>query len=702
MKNSNYNIDNTNIKNNINNSSSITEFNLESYSNKNTNEENLKDIVENFIQKKLLKENEHKYQIERTKKSILEKFYSISNNDYINQQNKNKLLEAEYNFNQPISNIPQINENQKEYDEIREKYKNERNKKKSSIFKSEDLHISNTNIVHIKKEDYSPINPNVVDIENKNNIIIIQKKLFGENENNEDEEENGPGEKIEDIDEIELDFSEINNNKYEESEIVCTNYKNINNESEKKKTNNLYKNEMNINYFNNEILVKKREVDLCFLMNKTNTNLNGINIFLKQKQSSKNYSVQLVSTLGYLKNNLNNDIINKKNREKNSFSNNINNIYNFKYGNNANNYEIKNILNQDKIKNKLIQNFTNNSNLINGNLNNLNNNKDNSDDNSNNTIVQINNNNYNGKYYINENKIINGSNNNENYNNINYNNPSIKNKNQKEYKILNNKNTSFKSNNSYLDYKNSSNRFSQKKINEEKNNYLEKRLKKPKIIKKKNNSFILNREINLINNKIINKLNYQTLNNNKNNALFNNNANNKAHIRKSLLNYDNTINNGNANNKIIPIVSKMPISIKKNLLSKISTKPTQKENLKKNGNKIALLNTLLNNNLILFQNSQHQHEAIEKLKSRPNNGVYFIYVDKINEGYSFKGIYKRGASEVNHICNKIYGIPNTPLMLSYEKYYILVEKEDKEFEFKKLRDINVISFIKTILLIKNK
>ena len=90
------------------------------------------------------------------------------------------------------------------------------------------------------------------------------------------------------------------------------------------------------------------------------------------------------------------------------------------------------------------------------------------------------------------------------------------------------------------------------------------------------------------------------------------------------------------------------------------------------------------------------------MKARPNNGVYFIYVDKVNEGYSFKGIYKRGPSEINHICNKIYGIPNTPLMLSYEKFYILVENEDKKFEFKKLRDINVLSFIKTILLIKNK
>ena len=174
--------------------------------------------------------------------------------------------------------------------------------------------------------------------------------------------------------------------------------------------------------------------------------------------------------------------------------------------------------------------------------------------------------------------------------------------------------------------------------------------------------------------------------------------------KKNVLYYNNTnINNGNVNNKIIPIVSKMPIGIKvkKSLLSKIALKNTSKNNIKKIGNKISLLNTLLNNNLIIFQNPYHQQEAIEKLKSRPNNGVYFIYVDKINEGYSFKGIYKRGPSEINHICNKIYGIQNTPLMLSYEKFYILVENDNKNFEFKKLRDINTLSFVKTILLIKN-
>jgi hypothetical protein len=99
-----------------------------------------------------------------------------------------------------------IPDGQKEYDEIREKYKNERNKKKSSIFKSEDLRISNTNSVHLKKDDFSPINPNMVNQETKNNILIIQKKLFGDSEVNEETS------KVENIDEIDdLDFDDINN-----------------------------------------------------------------------------------------------------------------------------------------------------------------------------------------------------------------------------------------------------------------------------------------------------------------------------------------------------------------------------------------------------------------------------------------------------------------------------------------------------------
>ena len=67
MKNSNYNIVHINNNNNMNNSSSLEEINFEISSNQNQNEEMLNNVVENFINKKLLKENKHKYQVEQTK-----------------------------------------------------------------------------------------------------------------------------------------------------------------------------------------------------------------------------------------------------------------------------------------------------------------------------------------------------------------------------------------------------------------------------------------------------------------------------------------------------------------------------------------------------------------------------------------------------------------------------------------------------------
>ena len=710
------NISNSKNNDNINNSSSLTEINLEESINQNKNEEILRDIVDNFLQKKLSKENELKSQIERNKKNILEKFYSLSNNNFMNQDKENEIKDSEYNFSEQKNNIPEINQGQKEYEEIKEKYKNERNKKKSSIFKSEDLRISNTNIVHIKKDDYSPINPNVVDIENKNNIIIIQKKLFGENEDNDELEGMGTG-KIEDIDEIELDFSEINNNKYEESEIIYNNTnksnnnnKNTNTNSEKNKENkNHIDEEINSNFFKNEILLKKREIDLCFIANsnlKNNTS-NGINRYNKQKQRYKNYSVQLVSSIGYLNKNSNINGLNIKRKNNNSISNNINNFNFYGQENKENNFILNYLRNNKCNRDQIMDN-----NYINGKI--INNYDNSENDISNNTIVQINNNNknnsninYNGKYFIN-NKLINGSSTTQNYmypkNNILDNKYRIN-----EYRNLNNKKSYTKSNLYYIDYKNLSGKFNQKtlgRVNANTSNYVERNLKKPKAfpIKKKNNSLILNRDNNIINNKIINKSMYQTLNNMNKNSLVNNN-NYNTHTHKNLLNYNNNINmNGNVNNKIIPIISQVPITnkLKKNVLPKITIKNQMKNNNKKIGNKISIINTLLNNNLLLFQKEHHQHEAIEKLKSRPNNGIYFIYVDKVNEGYSFKGIYKRGPSEINHICNKIYGILNAPLTLSYENFYILVENEDKKFEFKKLRDISHLSFFKTILLIKNK
>ena len=706
MSNNNLNLDRDNIYNNCTNNtfnnSSNTEINLELSTNQNQNEVILKDIVENFLQKKISKENEHKYQIKQNKKNILEKFYSMTNIDYLNQQSKNKLQEAEFNFNNQNNNNNNNDNQMDDYDEIREKYKNERNKKKSSIFKSEDLHISNTNIVHInKKEDYSPINPNVVDIENKNNIFIIQKKLFGDNDNNND----GDMEKIEDIDEIELDFSEINNNKYEESQILSSNNKNTDKNLEKKgnDNNNIITNgdTSNNNYFSNDILFRKREIDLCFTRdNKINhKKVNGVN---KIKQRSKNYSVQLVSSLGFVINN-----ISKKNNGNNNYPFYNNNTNNSNLIQNGENPKIVNKMALNDLRNnKLKKNYTDYTD-INGNL--IHKDYD-ENDNSNNTIVPINqnnynNSNYNGKYSTNDNKFVNGSNEYQNNNKVK-NNYLIKNKYLQKNKTSNNKNNSFQNNVAYIDYKNISGRVNNNnyQVNKNKNNILEKNLIKPKNfkLKKKNNSFVLNRDINKINNNVANKSIYQTLNNNK--IIFCND-NYNSNTQKNLLNYNNEINNGkNQDNKVIPIISKMPISlkVKKNLLTKNGLKNSYKTSKRKIGNKIAVLNSLLNNNLILFQKASYQQEAIEKLRSRQNNGVYFIYVDKVNEGYSFKGIYKRGTSEINHICNKIYGIPNSPLILLYEKFYILVENVDKTFEFKKLNDINVFSFIKTILLIKNK
>ena len=119
------------------------------------------------------------------------------------------------------------------------------------------------------------------------------------------------------------------------------------------------------------------------------------------------------------------------------------------------------------------------------------------------------------------------------------------------------------------------------------------------------------------------------------------------------------------------------------------------------GNKFAILNSIHKNNLIKYAKLTQQIDAINKLKQHSYLGVYFIYVEKINEGFLFKGIYKRGASEVNPICNKIFGVQNTPLMLSYEKFLILAENNKKEFVPVKLSTINAINYTNAILLVKN-
>ena len=92
------------------------------------------EIIDDLIRKKTSKENELKNQIEKNKKNLLEKFYSISNmNQNVNQNNQipnpPQINQQKNIINIPNNNLNQNVDGQKEYDELREKYKNERNKK---------------------------------------------------------------------------------------------------------------------------------------------------------------------------------------------------------------------------------------------------------------------------------------------------------------------------------------------------------------------------------------------------------------------------------------------------------------------------------------------------------------------------------------------------------------------------------------------
>jgi hypothetical protein len=152
-------------------------------------------------------------------------------------------------------------------------------------------------------------------------------------------------------------------------------------------------------------------------------------------------------------------------------------------------------------------------------------------------------------------------------------------------------------------------------------------------------------------------------------------------------NNNNGINNSNSNNNY-------------NTNSNNSKNKDKKKNLCLNsGNKFAILNTIHKNNLIKYSKLTNQIEAINKLKQNSFLGIYFIYVEKINEGFLFKGVYKKSASETNPICNKIFGVPNSPLYLSYENCLILVENNKKEFIPTKLSLINN-NCTKTILLVR--
>ena len=801
------------------------------------------EIIDELIRKKTSKENDLKNQIEKNKKNLLEKFYSLSTTDSANNvisklknnnqkqtpninSNTNTIINTNINPPSQISskdnynknnNIPNnINPNlipdgQKEYDEIREKYKNERNKKKSSIFKSEDLRISNTNSVHLKKEDFSPINPNIVNQETKNNILIIQKKLFGDSEANEETS------KVENIDEIDdLDFddinikefkneenSNINNNinlgKASNSNINLTNLdtNNINFELSSNLKSEINENENN--FFPNEILVKENAIEYFYYANNKKDMNNKYDKFKDYKKiinRTKNFSVQLVSKLDYYTDGDKNKIKNKKRKEgsdqevmnemnnfiKNLIPQNMNNNINNEYNGNSFNYEY------DKINNNInINNINNNININDTNLAKIISQqhfKQNKHINNNKNIIKKNNiyKQKNGsEHFLNNNYNTNSHSNKHNFLAKKDQNPTIKNisKNgtnkiinkmhkqiQKENKIKNDrnykkimlsqnpllKNLDIKINSNIqkantkikTNYRHISNSNVQEinKNNTNMNiNANDKTINNIKH-KRKNNSVIIKRDTNKEKNdkmKEMHLLNNNIYNNKikDENKIYQLNTNNNLEKKSnSNLNEINLLKN-NIKNIInhLPSLCKNPMTTKnkKVSMSKIikkklninnlnnsllnnhsnsnnSNTDTNNKNNKKNnslnviintGNIFATLNTLHKNSILKYTKLTQQIEAINKLKQHSYSGIYFIYVDKVNEGFLFKGIYKRGVSEINPICNKIYGIQNTPLMISYEKFLILSENKKNEFLPVKVSSINMINYTNTILLIKN-
>ena len=821
------------------------------------------EIIDDLIRKKTSKENELKNQIEKNKKNLLKKFYSLSNasepiNNTINttsqsktnSQNQTPIINPTMNPTQNTdppsqfnpkdniiinninknNNIPNnINPNllpdgQKEYDEIREKYKNERNKKKSSIFKSEDLRISNTNSVHLKKEDFSPINPNIVNQETKNNILIIQKKLFGDSEANEETS------KVENIDEIDdLDFDDINIKEFKNEENP-----NINNNINLGKTSNSNINLTNLdtnninfdlssnlkselndnenNFFPNEILVKENVIQYFYYGNNKKDMNNKYDKFKDYKKiinRTKNFSVQLVSKLDYYidddKNNFRNkkrkggsnqEVMNEMNNFiKNLIPTNMNNNINDKFNGNEFNYEfdkINNNININNINNNININDTNLAKIIsqqqfkqNKNIN-INSNKN---INKKNNIIHTQKNglehilnNYNTNSHTNKNNSFTKKNKNSNIKNINKNSSNnIINKIQKQIQKENNikneqnykrimisqkpllKNLDIKINQNIqkantklkMNYRHISNsniqQINKNNTNINSNNQTLNNIKH----KRKNNSVIIKRDIskeqndrikaiyllsnNIYSNKIKEQKKFYHFNTNNNLDSRKNSDSNLNEINQLKNNIKNIINQ-------IPSLCKNPMTTKnkKISMSKIIKKKlninnlnnsngnnnsvlnnnginssnsnnntdTSNKNKKKNsninvnvnvntGNKFAILNTIHKNNLIKYTKLTQQIEAINKLKQHLYSGIYFIYVEKINEGFLFKGIYKRGASEINPICNKIYGVQNTPLMLSYEKFLILTENNKKEFIPLKLSSINLINYSNSILLVRN-
>ena len=300
------------------------------------------DIIVDLLKRKITKENSLKNQIETNKRQLLEKFYSIDTNSNkneseIHKSNNIKLdnnNENNYNFKEAIFNaIKNTTSSQNKYEEMKEMYKKERDKKKSSIFKSEDLLISNTDSVHLKNEEFSPINPNVND-ENKNNIIIIQKKLF---ENN--DIESPPKQTIDELDTI--NFTSIDIKETDEDDP----------------------------FLNNLNQLKIQKVFEFYYFGKPKKSTRKIN------ERKNLLSMQMVAKIDYASqnsnnNNQNNENINNNNNNNNNnnYNTNNNNVLNNNYSKKHNKTQSSNIVmgKNSNFKNLLmLQNNVKNPNLKN-------------------------------------------------------------------------------------------------------------------------------------------------------------------------------------------------------------------------------------------------------------------------------------------------------------------------------------------------
>ena len=517
-------------------------------------------------------------------------------------------------------------------------------------------------------------------------------------------------------------------------------------------------NEIEANFFPNEILKETRAVEYTYFAIKKK--IDKIKDYKKQINRTKNFSVQLVSKLDYyreedkdiIKNNNNINNLNKYKKRKTGSENrevmndmndfiknlnlmnpnmnnniNINNINNNININHANLAEI--ISQQQKLNPKKI--ITNNKKpIINHINNNIKNSKKNSDHylNLNNNINNINNINYNTNTATTSNTTANKTNNISSSKKNNYS-PNIN-------SINNNPIISSKTPNSVLNQKNKP---SYKKVvlNNSKPilNNLDLNLNEniPNLQKVKTKAQI---KINYRHISNANLIQINSSNNNsnkrkrKNNSVIINNSNKRKDSKINFYHFNTNTNNSNNNNinpnniknmvnQIPSLYKNNPLTTKNKRISMVNIINNKKNNLvnnnshinkKKNsynniniitGNKFSTLNTIQKNNLIKFYRPNHQAEAINKLKQQTYLGIYFIYAEKIKDKFLFKGIYKKGVSDLNCICNKVYSGTSAPISINYEKFFIFMENEKMELIQTKLSSISVFNLNKSIIIVKN-